>query len=178
MENKITTGSLTNKGIVHMIDNPSELIIDPMVKTTQGMFRLSELIKIEKATKPINPEIKETIDFKTVMSLDIRPGKVLKASRVKDTDKLIELTISTTLGKKTVVTNLGSHFEPEDFFINDKVGKTFMFVMNMSPMKMKGILSEAMIMASSAMKFDEESNSYKEVPTLLPVNISIDSIIL
>jgi len=69
--------------------------------------------------------------------------------------------------------HLGSHFEPDDF-----LDKTFMFVMNMSPMKMKGILSEAMIMASGAMRFDEDTNSFKEVPTLIPVNISVDSIIL
>lgn len=172
MEN-IITGDLTDKGVVQMIDNATELIPDQLVKTSKGTFRLSELTKLDKAFKPETSHIKDIIDFKTVMSLDIRAGKVIKASRVKDTDKLIELRISTTLGKKNVVTNLGSHFEPEDF-----LDKTFMFVMNMSPMKMKGILSEAMIMASSSMKYDEDSNSYKEVPTLIPVNIPVDSIIL
>ena len=119
MEN-IIIGDLTDKGIVQMIDKESELISDPIVKTSKGAFRLSELTKIEKATKPEIPSIKEIIDFKTVMSLDIRPGNVIKATRVQGTDKLIELRISTTLGKKNVVTNLGSHFHPEDF-----IGKTF-----------------------------------------------------
>jgi len=169
----IIKGDLTNKGIVHMIDKPSESISDPIVRTSKGIFRMSELEKIEKVSKPATNPMKELVDFKTVMSLDIRPGKVLKVGRVKDTDKLIQMQISTTLGKKTVVTNLGSHFEIDAF-----LEKTFMFIMNMPPVKMRGILSEAMIVASSAMEFDEDTNTYVEVPKLVPVNIPMNSIIL
>jgi len=171
--NKINIGDYTNNGTVQMIDNPCDSIPDPIVRTTNGIFRLSELTKIEKAIKPEHDALKQLVDFNTVMSLDIRPGKVISAKRIKDTDKLLELKISTVLGKKTVVTNLGSHFDVEDF-----EDKTFMFIMNMPPIKMRGILSEAMIMASTSKKFDNATNTYIDVPELIRVNIPINSTIL
>jgi len=170
---ELVAGDLTNKGIIHFIDYFSPIIEDQLVKTSQGTFRLSELEFIEKSVKPAPRDLKASVDFNTVMGIDIRPGKVISAARVKDTDKLIEMHVSTALGKKTVVTNLGSDFEPEDF-----VDKTFMFVMNMPAAKMRGILSEAMIMASSAFRLDETTNEWVEKPILMPINIPMDSIVL
>lgn len=66
----IIKGDLTNKGIVHMIDKPCESISDPIVRTSKGIFRMSELEKIEKVSKPATIPLKELVDFKTVMSLD------------------------------------------------------------------------------------------------------------
>lgn len=67
------------------------------------------------------------------MDTNIRPGTVSVAKRVPKSDKLIQLTISTNIGKKSVVTNLGDTYEPEEF-----VGKRFLFVMNMKPVKKNG----------------------------------------
>lgn len=170
---ELEAGDLTNKGVIHWIDNPSPIIEDQLVKTSQGTFRLSELEFTEKSAKPATRELKAPVDFNSVMGIDIRPGKVVSAARVKDTDKLIEMRVSTALGKKTVVTNLGSDFEPGDF-----VEKTFMFVMNMPPAKMRGIVSEAMIIASSAFRLDDTTNTWVEKPILMPVNIPMDSIVL
>jgi hypothetical protein len=36
-------GEITNKGAIIWIDNPSELIPDPLVKTSKGIYRASEL---------------------------------------------------------------------------------------------------------------------------------------
>jgi methionyl-tRNA synthetase len=170
---ELEAGDLTNKGIIHWIDNPTPNIEDRLVKTSQGIVRYSELEFIEKSKKPAPRDLKASVDFNAVMGIDIRPGKVISAARVKDTEKLIEMRVSTALGKKTVVTNLGSDFEPEDF-----VEKTFMFVMNMPPMKMRGILSEAMIMASSVFRLDEKTNEWVEKFILMPINIPMDSIVL
>ena len=172
----ISNGDLTDKGLVKMVDhtwndkdgNP----VDRIVNTTGGTFRETELTIIEKTPKTIKP-VKESVDFNTVMSVDIRPGRVTVAQRVKKTDKLIHLTVKTSLGTKSVVTNLGGEFEPEVF-----IGKTFMFVVNMPSMKMKGILSEAMIMANEVSVFDPKENAWNTKTKLMEVNLPLDSTIL
>lgn len=163
----IKNGDLTNKGVVKMVDNPwnkpDGTPADRIVNTTNGVFRESELTIIEKAKKP-EIEPKEVVDFDTVMSVDIRPGRVTKASRIPKTDKLIHLSIQTALGKKSVVTNLGDTYEASEF-----VGQTFMFFMNMSPIKMKGVLSEAMIVAEDTFKFNEKENKWDKGVKLIHV---------
>ena len=173
MNKDIKIGSMTNKGLVKMVDkewfNEDGSKADVIVMTHNGPFRMSEIEKIPRAEKP-DIALKDLVEFPTVMSIDIRPGKVKSAERVEKTDKLIHLKVSTNLGTKNIVTNLGEHFEPSDF-----LGKTFLFIMNMKPMKMRGIESEAMIMAANNWKFDMNSNSYKESIQLMEVNIQIDS---
>lgn len=163
--NKITKGDFTNKGTVIWTT-------ETYTKTTQGICNTSELTLVEKTKKDIT-ELKDFVDFNTVMSVDIRPGKVISAIRVPKTDKLITLNVLTSLGQKTVVTNLGEEYQPEDF-----INKTFLFILNMPPITMRGIISEAMIMASSTLIFDELNNIWINKTVLLPINISIDSIIL
>ena len=70
---------------------------------------------------------------------------------------IIHLIIDTNLGKKNVVTNLGDTYEPEEF-----VGKRFLFIMNMKPVKMMGVLSEAMILAGDEFKFNVDENIWEE----------------
>jgi methionine--tRNA ligase beta chain len=172
----ISNGDLTDKGLVKMVDHPwndkDGNPVDRIVNTTGGTFRETELTIIEKTPKTIKP-VKESVDFNTVMSVDIRPGRVTVAQRVKKTDKLIHLTVKTSLGTKSVVTNLGGEFEPEVF-----IGKTFMFVVNMPAMKMKGILSEAMIMANEVSVFDPKENAWNTKTKLMEVNLPLDSTIL
>jgi tRNA-binding EMAP/Myf-like protein len=172
----IKVGDLTDKGMVKMVDNPwnDELgnPVDRIVTTSKGCFRETELTIIEKAEKTVRP-IKDPVDFNTVMSVDIRPGKVTMAKRVPKTDKLIHLVVSTSLGVKNVVTNLGGEFEPEVF-----VGNTFMFVVNMPSVKMKGIDSEAMILANEVEVFNPNENSWSTVTKLMKVDLPINSTIL
>ena len=79
--------------------------------------------------------------------LEIRYGQILSAERIEKSNKLLRLTVS--FGKdesdiKTVVTNLGGEFEPESF-----LGLILPFVVNLTPSKMMGVVSEAMIMVPS-----------------------------
>jgi methionine--tRNA ligase beta chain len=172
----IKNGDMTNKGLVKMVDNPWKhedgSDADVLVMTHKGPFRMSELEKIEKAERPDMP-MKDLVDFPTVMSVDIRPGRVNSAERIPKKDKLIHLVVDTYFGKKNIVTNLGSHYEPSDF-----LGKTFMFIVNMPPVKMGGVLSEAMITAVTAYKFNADDNIYEEVPQLHEVNLPLNVTIL
>ncbi|MCW1304907.1 MAG: methionine--tRNA ligase [Candidatus Parvarchaeota archaeon] len=93
---------------------------------------------------------KEVISFEEFKKMDLRVGRVMDAEKVAGTDKLIKMTVDFgELGKRTVVAGIAKFYEPEDL-----VNKQFVFVTNLEPKKMRGILSEAMILA--AVEGDEE----------------------
>src|SRR3989344_9244315 len=87
---------------------------------------------------------KPTITFEDLIKLDIRVGKVMQASLVEGSSKLIELTLDLgeDYGQVTIFTGMQKWYTPEDF-----EGKTFIFVANLEPKKMMGKESQGMILA-------------------------------
>lgn len=91
--------------------------------------------------------MKQEINFEEFLEiekkLEIRIGQVVVAERVPKSDKMLKLTVifgADEEDQKTVLTNIGSKFEPDDL-----LGLSFPFVTNLKPTKMMGIISEAMI---------------------------------
>ena len=95
--------------------------------------------------------IKEEITFEYLNKIDIRICEVVAVERVEDSTKLYKLTIDTGSEKKTVISALADRFTPEDL-----LDCCFPFVLNLVPRKIKGILSEAMILLSE----DESTGKY------------------
>lgn len=87
---------------------------------------------------------KDNISIIDFQKLDLRVGKVLEASRVEKSEKLIELIVDLgeDYGKTTILTGLQKFYEPEYF-----IGKKFVFFTNLEPKKMMGKFSNGMIMA-------------------------------
>lgn len=93
---------------------------------------------------------KELIEFSEFLEiekkLEIHYGQVVSAERIPDSKKLLKLLVifgPDEADQKTVVTNLGGKFEPDDF-----LGLTFPFITNLKPVTMMGVESQAMIMVS------------------------------
>ena len=105
-----------------------------------------------KATALANPEslmeepqilqpIKEHINYDQFAAMDIRVGTILTAKKVAKTKKLMKLTIDTGIDKRTVVSGIAEHFEPEAI-----IGKQVSILVNLEPRELKGILSQGMIL--------------------------------
>jgi methionyl-tRNA synthetase len=97
---------------------------------------------------------KEQIEFSEFLEiekkLDIRIGQILAAERVPKSKKLLKLIVIFGRDfsyKKTVVTNIGSTVEP-----NDLIGLTMPFIVNLKPVEMMGITSEAMIVVGTSLE--------------------------
>ncbi|MFA7056184.1 MAG: methionine--tRNA ligase [Candidatus Cloacimonadales bacterium] len=88
-------------------------------------------------------EIKPEIEFDDFLKLDLRIAKILTAEKVKKTDKL--LLITADIGGKTVelIAGLAQAYTPEDI-----VGKKVVMLLNLKPRKIKGVLSQGMILAA------------------------------
>ena len=90
---------------------------------------------------------RENIEFDDFMKLDIRVGTVLECTKVPKADKLLQFRIDDGQERSTLDSGIAQHYKPEDL-----VGKQVCFIANLAPRKLKGIVSEGMIL--SAENFD------------------------
>ena len=100
----------------------------------------------EEANYKANP-IRETITYDDFAKLDIRVGTIQECVKVPKADKLLQFRIDDGLEKRTIVSGIAHHYKPEEL-----VGKQVCFIANLAPRKLKGIVSEGMIL--SAENFD------------------------
>jgi len=96
----------------------------------------------EAANKPAMLPIKEEISYEDFEKIDLRTAKVLAAEEVKKSDKLLKLTIEVGDTQRTIVSGIRSKYSAEEM-----VGKTIVIVANLKPAKIRGVLSEGMILA-------------------------------
>jgi methionyl-tRNA synthetase len=87
--------------------------------------------------------VKENVDFQTFEKMDIRVGKVLECTKVPKADKLLQFRIDDGMGGRTIVSGIAKYYKPEDL-----VGKEVCFVANFEPRKLKGVVSEGMILSA------------------------------
>jgi methionyl-tRNA synthetase len=89
--------------------------------------------------KPIG----ENIAFDDFTKLDIRVGTVLECQKAPKADKLLQFRIDDGLETRTIVSGIAQYYKPEEL-----VGKQVCFIANLAPRKLKGIVSEGMILSA------------------------------
>ena len=112
--------------------------------------QVQKLLDTKKANEEANyraKPIRENIAFEDFTKLDIRVGTILECTKVPKADKLLQFRIDDGLEKRTIVSGIAQHYKPEEL-----VGKQVCFIANLAPRKLKGIVSEGMIL--SAENFD------------------------
>ena len=120
-----------------LFEKIDDSVIDAQIKKLHDTKIANE--KANHVTEPIAP----TIEFDDFTKLDIRVGKVLECQKVPKADKLLQLKIDDGLKGRTIVSGIAKYYEPEEL-----VGKQVCFVANLEPRKLKGILSEGMILSA------------------------------
>ncbi|MBT2668222.1 methionine--tRNA ligase [Bacillus sp. ISL-4] len=99
--------------------------------------------KAEEKVEETIPEVDEiTIDDFT--KVELRVAQVLEVEPVKKADKLLKLQLDLGYEKRQVVSGIAQHYKPEDL-----VGKKVICVTNLKPVKLRGELSQGMILAGS-----------------------------
>ncbi|MDR2815804.1 MAG: methionine--tRNA ligase [Proteiniphilum sp.] len=94
----------------------------------------------ERKAKPV----KEAIQFDTFEKLDIRVGTVLECEKVPKTDKLLRFLLDDGLKKRTILSGIAAYYpDPQEL-----TGKQVCFIANLEPRKMRGLLSEGMILSA------------------------------
>ncbi|WP_096203262.1 methionine--tRNA ligase [Bacillus sp. FJAT-45350] len=97
----------------------------------------------EEESKEEVPEVDEiTID--DFMKVDLRVAEVIAAEAVKKADKLLKIQLDLGYEKRQVVSGIAKYYSPEEL-----VGKKVICVTNLKPVKLRGELSQGMILAAS-----------------------------
>lgn len=101
----------------------------------------------EAAPAEAAPENVALIEFEDFAKLKLKTGLVLAAEAVPKADKLLKLTVDTgdASGPRTIVAGIALHYTPEAM-----VGKTIVVLTNLTPRKLRGVVSEGMLLAATA----------------------------
>ena len=90
---------------------------------------------------PEEKGLKPEIVFDDFAKIDLRVGTIIEAKKVEKADKLLELLVDLGFEKRTILSGIAMHFNPEDI-----IGKQVTIVANLAPRKMRGIESKGMIL--------------------------------
>lgn len=104
--------------------------------------------EITKTTAPVSAQEEQNlISIEDFARLDIKVGKVLESCYVEGSDKLLVSKIR--VGEKTlqIVSGIAKYYSPEEF-----IGKNVAVIVNLKPVKLRGVLSEGMVLAASDKK--------------------------
>jgi len=97
----------------------------------------------QETPKPAITPLKPEIVYEDFEKIDIRVATILAAEKVKNTDKLLQLTLDTGIDTRTVVSGIALHYTPEEL-----IGRQVCLLVNLAPRKLKGILSQGMILTA------------------------------
>ncbi|MEC7687901.1 MAG: methionine--tRNA ligase subunit beta, partial [Candidatus Thermoplasmatota archaeon] len=105
---------------------------------------INEILKNEAAVAEPETEEVSYIEFEDFMKVEMKTGKVTSVEDHPNADKLYVVTIEDGPDStRTVCAGLKSHYTAEDL-----VGKSVVFVANLKPRKLRGIMSEGMMLAA------------------------------
>jgi len=84
------------------------------------------------------------ISIEDFAKVDLRVAQVLAAKRVEGTDKLMELKVQVGTEERTIVAGIAKYYTAEEL-----IGKKIVIVANLKPAKLRGIMSQGMLLAAS-----------------------------
>ena len=122
--NLLETGALVNKG-KPLYPRIEEKIIEEKTKEKIKEVKKVELLSIDEFKK-----------------LDLRIGKIISAEKISGADKLLKLEVLCP-EKRQIVAGIAEYYKPEEI-----IGKEILLIVNLKPAKIRGVLSEGMLLAA------------------------------
>lgn len=89
--------------------------------------------------------LSEEINIEDFAKVELRVAQVIAAEPVKKADKLLKLQLDLGYEQRQVVSGIAQHYTPEQL-----VGRKVICVTNLKPVKLRGELSQGMILAASS----------------------------
>jgi methionyl-tRNA synthetase len=140
---KLKPGTVTQKGdpIFPRIEEKDE---EPEVEAKE------EPKEVKPAAEEKKPEPKQAEPTEGLISIDdflkceLVVGEVLAAEPVKGADRLLKLQVDVGSDKRQIVAGIALHYKPEEL-----VGRRIIVVKNLKPAKLRGELSQGMLLAAS-----------------------------
>ena len=122
--------------------------IEKLFERIDAEKKMAELNAFLEKNKPVAAKPAKTakpeISIEDFSKVELKTGVVLEAEKHPDANKLLVLKVDTGDKVRTIVSGIAEHFSPEDI-----KGKKVCVVTNLKPAKLRGVLSEGMILAAS-----------------------------
>ncbi len=120
-----------------------EKVEDTAIDTQMQRLADTKLANEQQAWKP--EPYKEKVSFEDFQKVDIRVGTVLECAKVPKADKLLQFLIDDGDKRRTIVSGIAQSYpEPEKL-----VGLQVCFIANFEPRKLKGVVSEGMLLSAA-----------------------------
>lgn len=122
--------------------NKAEILFEK-IEDSQIEFQIQKLKSTLTTTTTTNNIVppKADISYEDFDKLDIRTGKIIIAKKVEKADKLLELLVDVGFEQRTIVSGIAEHFSCEAI-----IGQEVAVLVNLAPKKLRGILSNGMIL--------------------------------
>ena len=121
-----------------LFDKIEDSVVEAQVQKLLDTKKANELA----AYKPV--EVKPNVAFDEWEKTDIRVATVLECTKVPKADKLLQFKLDDGMGGRTIVSGIAQSYpNPEEL-----VGTQVLFIANFEPRKLKGIVSEGMILSA------------------------------
>lgn len=136
----LPAGTKVTKGeaLFPRIDIKKELESLAQLKAAQGKEAAEP-----KAQEQASKAEEELIDIDQFAKIHLKVARVTAAERVKRSDKLLKIQLKLGNEERTVVSGIAQYYQPEEL-----LGKSVVLVANLKPAKLKGILSEGMLLCA------------------------------
>jgi methionyl-tRNA synthetase len=114
-------------------------------ETIEAQVQKLQNTKVENETANYKATpIKENVTFEDFMKMDIRVGTVLDCQKVPKADKLLQFRIADGLEERTILSGIAQSYpNPEEL-----IGTQVCFIANFEPRKLRGVMSEGMILSA------------------------------
>ena len=110
-------------------------------KLKTGLVKPDTSSQVPVSGKPETSKQKPEIQYDDFAKLDLKVATITAAEKVAKADKLLKLEVDLGFEKRTIVSGIALHFQPENI-----IGKQVVVVANLAPRKMRGIESNGMIL--------------------------------
>lgn len=119
-----------------------EKIEDEVIE--QQVQKLLDTKKSNQASRQKAKPVKDAVPFDAFEKLDIRVGTILECEKVPKTDKLLRFLLDDGMKQRTILSGIAQWYPNP----SELIGKQVCFIANLEPRKMRGILSEGMILSA------------------------------
>ncbi|MFQ6097239.1 MAG: methionine--tRNA ligase [Armatimonadota bacterium] len=102
--------------------------------------------RIETKVQPVVASAErrqDVISFEEFQKVDLRVAEIKSAERVEGADKLLKLTIDLGSEERVIVAGIAEEFRPDSL-----LGKKIVVVANLEPARIRGVVSEGMLLAA------------------------------
>ncbi|GAB3055341.1 methionine--tRNA ligase [Salinicoccus sesuvii] len=138
-ESIMTYGSISTTG--RMIAKPEPIY--PRLDVEAEVTHLKDLMTPDAPPEEVEEVVSEKITIDDFNKVEIKVATVIHAEGIKKADKLLKIQVDLGEEKRQIVSGIREAYEPEDI-----VGKKVLVVTNLEPVKLRGEMSEGMILTA------------------------------